>query len=187
MSWSAALPWAHGLSAADMAALFGHFLLLSLLSIGGAIATAPDMHRFLVQEHRWIGDAQFTSSIALAQAAPGPNLLFVPVLGWNVAGAWGLAAAMVGILLPSSLLTYTAARWGRTRRESLAVRAFTHGMAPLTMGMLLSTGWVLSQPFRHSLGATLLVLATVAVMARTRLNPLWLIGAGAVAGAFGWT
>ena len=57
----------------DLLALTGHFMLLSLLAIGGAITTASDMHRYVVAEHGWISDAQFTSSIAIAQAAPGPN------------------------------------------------------------------------------------------------------------------
>ena len=90
--WPAALPWP------DLLALMGHFLTLSMLSIGGAIATAPDMHRFLVGERGWITDAEFTASIALAQAAPGPNVLFVAVLGWNVGGPLGALAAMAGPL-----------------------------------------------------------------------------------------
>ena len=73
----------------DLPALFVHFLLLSLLAVGGAITTAPDMHRYLVTEHGWISDAQFTTSVALAQAAPGPNLLFVAVLFMLL---WGLRA-----------------------------------------------------------------------------------------------
>ena len=77
------------MTAAELFGLFGHFLLLSLLAVGGAIATAPDMHRYMVTDHHWLTDAQFTSSIAIAQAAPGPNLLFVAVLGWNAAGPWG--------------------------------------------------------------------------------------------------
>ena len=102
---------------ADWLVLFTHFLSLSLLAIGGAITTAPDMHHYLVLEKSWLTEGQFTSSIALAQAAPGPNLLFIAVLGWNVglnagggiaAGmqAWlpalaGVVIAMVGILLPA--------------------------------------------------------------------------------------
>ena len=77
------------MAASDLLALFGHFLVLSLLAVGGAITTAPDMHRYLVVDQRWLSDAQFTASVALAQAAPGPNVLFVAVLGWNVAGALG--------------------------------------------------------------------------------------------------
>ena len=67
------------LSAADLLGLFAHFLVLSLLAVGGAITTAPDMHRYVVAEHGWITDAQFSASVAIAQAAPGPNVLFVAV------------------------------------------------------------------------------------------------------------
>jgi len=72
------------LTASDWLALLSHFMSLSLLAIGGAITTAPDMHRYLVDERHWLSDGQFTSSIALAQAAPGPNVLFVALMGWNV-------------------------------------------------------------------------------------------------------
>ena len=69
------------MTAADWLSLFMHFASLSILAVGGAITTAPDMQRFLVVEHGWLSHDQFTSSIALAQAAPGPNILFVPLLG----------------------------------------------------------------------------------------------------------
>ena len=72
------------LTGADWLALLTHFLSLSLLAIGGVITTAPDMHRYLVDQQHWLSDAQFSSSIAVAQAAPGPNVLFIALLGWNV-------------------------------------------------------------------------------------------------------
>ena len=112
-------------TAADWLALFAHFLMLSLLAIGGAIATAPDMHRYVVGERGWMNDTAFTDSIALAQAAPGPNLLFVAVIGYNVAGAAGITATMLGILLPSTTLALLVSRYGRRRQDSLPVRAFT--------------------------------------------------------------
>ena len=71
------------LATADWIHLFTHFLSLSLLAVGGAITTAPDMHRFLVDEQHWLTETQFTSSIAIAQAAPGPNVLFIALMGWN--------------------------------------------------------------------------------------------------------
>ena len=64
--------------------------------MGGAITTAPDMQRWLVGEHGWISDAQFTTSVAIAQAAPGPNMLFVAVIGWKVAGVAGVVATLAG-------------------------------------------------------------------------------------------
>jgi chromate transporter len=173
-------------SAADWLGLFAHFLMLSMLAIGGAIATAPEMHRYVVVEQGWLSDAQFTSSVALAQAAPGPNLLFVAVVGWNLAGPAGAAVTMIGILIPSTTLALAATRWGAQRRDSRGVRAFTAGMAPLTLGLLLATGWVLTEPMRDSIGALALVVVTAGVAWRTKLSPTWMVGAGALVGALGW-
>ncbi len=174
------------LPALDLLGLVGHFLVLSLLAIGGAITTAPDMHRYLVLEQRWISDEQFTASVALAQAAPGPNVLFVAVLGWNVAGPAGAAATLAGIMLPSTTLALWATRWGARRRDTIGVRAFTGGLAPMTIGLLLATGWVLTDPARGHWGLMALVALTVVVMLPGRLSPIWMVGAGMVAGALGW-
>jgi chromate transporter len=185
MTWNTVL-WGPGaLGAGDVLALFLHFALLSLLAIGGAITTAPDMQRFIVGDRHWLSDAQFTASVALAQAAPGPNVLFVAVIGWNCGGLMGVLATLTGSLLPSTTLALSATRWGAQRRESRGVRAFTHGMAPLTIGLLLATGWVLTEPARHHPGALVLVAVTVFVMLRTRLSPMWLMALGALLGGLG--
>jgi chromate transporter len=170
----------------DWLGLFAQFLMLSMLAVGGAMATAPDMHRYMVVEHGWLSDAQFTSSIAIAQAAPGPNLLFVAVLGWNVAGIAGTLATMLGILIPSTTLAITATRWGSQRRDSRGVRAFTAGMAPLTLGLLLATGYVLTEPSRHSAGALALVAITVLAVGRFNVSPIWMVALGALVGALGF-
>ena len=177
------------LSAADLLGLFAHFLVLSLLAVGGAITTAPDMHRFVVDEHHWITDAQFSASIAIAQAAPGPNVLFVAVIGWNVAGPLGALATMSGTLLPSTALTLFATRWGSSRAETRGLRAFTAGLTPLTIGLLVATGWLLALPYVRGpqpIGALAVIGLSIAVMLRTKVSPMWLVGAGAVAGALGW-
>ena len=191
------------LSVADWLALLTHFLSLSLLAIGGAITTAPDMHRYLVNEQHWLSDSQFTSSIALAQAAPGPNVLFIALLGWNVgmnagAGAggatWaygllGLAIAMVGILLPSTTLTFAAARSGHQNRELRAVRAFKQGMAPIVIALLIATGWILAASHGQWVQDwPLWLLSSVSALLvwRTRLHLLWLLAAGGLLGWMGW-
>ena len=133
------------MTTSDWLALLAHFLSLSLLSVGGAITTAPDMHRFLVDRQHWLSDPQFNASIAIAQAAPGPNVLFVGLMGWNVglnagglpAAVLGLCLALTGILLPSTTLTYLAARWGHKNRDLRAVRAFKQGMTPIVIALLI--------------------------------------------------
>ena len=190
---------------ADWLALLIHFLSLSLMAIGGAITTAPDMHRYLVDEQHWLSESQFTSSIALAQAAPGPNVLFVALLGWNVgmnaggglgagAAAWGYAAlgvgiAMIGIMLPSTTLTFAAARWGHQNRERRVVRAFKQGMAPIVVALLIATGWILASSHGTLLKnwpLWLLTGASALLVWHTRVHLLWLLGAGALLGGIGW-
>lgn len=173
------------LSAGDWLGLFAHFLLMSLLAVGGALATAPEMHRYIVEQRGWLDDTQFAASIALAQASPGPNLIFVPVLGYAVAGLPGAAVALVGMLIPSTTLALAASRWGTARRELPGVRAFVAGLAPVTIGLLVSTSWILLEPVIAKPAAWLLVAGTVGAMMLTRVSPIWLIAAGAVVGALG--
>ena len=184
MQWS---DWLH---------LWMHFLMLSLLSIGGAVSTLPDMHRYLVSQQHWLTDTQFNSSVAIAQAAPGPNVLFIALMGWNVGlnsgsmwvGLLGVLITMSGILLPSTTLTFMAARWGHANRELRIVRSFKLGMAPIVVGLLLSTGWIMCSS--HSVPTRdwpLWVLSALCALVgwRTRLHLLWLLALGAVLGWFG--
>ena len=162
------------------------------------------MHRYLVGEQGWLSNEQFSASIALSQAAPGPNVLFVALLGWNVglnaaggpaAGltAWwmalmGVLVSMSATLLPSSVLTYAATRWAHRNRELRSVRAFKAGMAPIVIALLVATGWLLSaahdQPARDW-PLWLLTAASVLLVWKTRLHLLWLIAAGGCLGAAG--
>lgn len=185
------------MTAADWLGFALHLLSLSLLAVGGAIAVAPEMHRYLVVQQAWLSDAQFASSIALAQAAPGPNVLFVALLGWHVGGhaqgtvsaALGLVIALVAMLLPSSLLTLAITRWLHRHRDDRAVRAFKQGMAPVVVGLLLATTWILAtaQQGAHGWAPLGALAAAVALLVwRTRLHLLWMIGAGALLGALGW-
>lgn len=182
---------------ADWWAFFAHFLSLSLMSIGGAIVAAPDMHRYLVDQRHWLSDPQFAASIAIAQASPGPNVLFVALLGWNVGfnaagipgAAFGLVLAMGGILVPSSILAYATASWGHRNRELRAVRAFKQGMTPIVLALLIATGWVLAVGPGYDLSQWRLWLVTgvtTVVIWRTRLHLLWMLAAGAALGALGW-
>jgi len=180
----------------DWLSLFTHYLSLSLLAVGGAITTASDMHRFLVVEQHWLTDAQFNASIAIAQAAPGPNVLFIALMGWHVGlnvggmltGLLGVVTSMLGILAPSTALTYLAAQWGHRNRELRVVRAFKQGMAPIVVALLIATGWILTT----SNGGTLkhwplwlLTGLTALIVWRSKIHLLWLLGAGALLGWLG--
>ena len=70
----------------DVLALFVHFLLLAIVSVGGTDTVLPDMHRYLVEVNGWVTNGQFSDAYALARAIPGPNMLYVSILGWQEIG-----------------------------------------------------------------------------------------------------
>ena len=193
------------LTNADWLDIFLQFLSLSLLAVGGPMSTAPDMHRYLVTQQHWLTEAQFSSSIALAQAAPGPNVLFVGLLGWNLGlnaagglGAgphaialalFGLLLAMTGCMLPALVLAYHASRWAQRHSDRRPVRAFKADMAPLVVALMIATGWLLAAA--HGNAAEdwrlwLLTLVATLIVWRTQVHLLWLIAAGALLGGLGW-
>jgi chromate transporter len=160
-------------------------LLLSLLQVGGALAIAPDLHRVMVEKMALLTDAQFAASIAIAQSSPGPNALYVAIAGYQAAGLAGSIAAQALVLAPSSALALAVGRWGRARQDRRAMLAFKAGMAPISIALLCSTSWIIvsdAPGWRHVLVAA----AAAALVWRTRIHILWLIGAGALAGALGW-
>ncbi len=189
MDWS--------LNFADWLALAWHFMSLSLLTVGsGSLTVAPQVHSFLVDERHWLTNIQFTTSITIAQAAPGPNMLYIALLGWNVGigtRSWfgasvAMVTALIGSLLPSTIVTLAGTRWAHRNRNRRSVRAFKAGMAPITTALLVATGWLLMAPYNQMARDWPLwtvTAVTVALVWRTRIHLLWLLGAGALLGALG--
>ena len=67
------------------------FVWLSLLQFGGTNTVVPEMHRQAVDIYHWMDSQTFANLFALAQLAPGPNVMIVSLVGWQVAGIAGLS------------------------------------------------------------------------------------------------
>jgi chromate transporter len=169
----------------DFGALFLHFLALSFLAIGGAPTVLPDIHRYVVEVHHWMTSAQFAELYALAQVAPGPNAMFVTLIGWQVAGWTGAAATTLPLLVPASTLTLLVGHLHGRHPNAALGRAIRRGLTPITIGLMLASGWILMRAVNHDWRGYLLTLFTVALVLRTPWNPLWLLAAGALAGMLG--
>jgi chromate transporter len=171
------------MSSESLIGLFVHFASLSLLAVGGALGLAPEMRRYLVDEHQLITGTAFTEAIVIAQAAPGPNILFVTLLGWQAGGAWGALATTLGLLGPSSLFTWWAARFKRQREDAAWVAAVRLGLSPIAIGLTAAAGWVVSEGNNGSdWRLWTMGLVAMLIVLRSRINMLWLILAGAVLG-----
>lgn len=166
--------------------LGAHIAVLSLMAIGGGvIMVAPEVQRFVVDSHHWMTAERFSAAYAISQASPGPNLLYATLVGWEVAGWAGALASTAAIVAPPMVLTLALMRASSRRAPGRFARAVGKGLAPLSVGFLLATGWILLRGAATDWRAVAVtVLATAAVLG-TRINPVWVIAAGAAAGVAG--
>ena len=172
------------MSAADLFALFLHFLSLSVFATGGAMALASDMHRYVVDQHGYLTHTEFVNSIALGQAAPGPNIMFIIVMGWQVAGVQGALATTLGLSLPALIFPFVVSRLGRRAQFERALKALQRGLGPVAIGLMASTCFLLVREAPGVWKGAAIIAATIAVLALTRVPPVLLIIAAGALGAF---
>jgi chromate transporter len=168
-----------------LGALALSFVTISLLAFGGANAVIPEMHRQAVDVAHWMTDRQFVSLYALAQAAPGPNVMVVTLIGWHVAGLLGALVATAAMMGPSVVLTFFAYRLWSFFRHRPWLNAIQNGLTPVTVGLVASSAFLLAKASDHGFLSFVLTAGTAALTYWTGLNPLWIFGVAACLGGFG--
>ena len=158
------------------------FAIMSLLALGGANAVVPEIHRQAVELRSWMNDREFTDMFAISQAAPGPNVMLVTLIGYHVAGLAGAIVTTLAMCGPTAVLAHFLGRtWDRFKDAPwrMAVRA---GLVPISVGLVGASAIVLTRAADHSWVAVVITGVTAATAYWTRLNPLWLIGIAGLVG-----
>lgn len=169
----------------DLGALFLHFLLLWFVAIGGPSTILPDIHRYVVEANHLLTNKEFVELYALAQMAPGPNAMYVTLIGWYVAGWAGAAATTLPLVVPAATLTLFVGHLNERYPNAPVGRAVRRGLAPITIGLTFASATILLRAVNHDWRGYLLALLTVYVVLRKSWNPLWLFVVGALAGLVG--
>ena len=155
------------------------FLLFSVMAVGGINAVVPEMQRQIVGVHQWMSSREFSELFAVAQAAPGPNLIVSTVLGWRIAGIWGAVVATVCVTLPSAVIVYTVSRvWDRFSDRPWR-QVVQDGIAPMVIGLIGSSGYLLAKGAASDWKGAVLSAAAAVLTWKTRLNPLWILAGAA--------
>jgi chromate transporter len=157
---------------------------VSVLSVGGALTVAPELSRLLVNRLGLMTATEFATSVALAQAAPGPNALYSAVLGYQIAGLAGAAVLLVAFMAPTTAIALAAARFGAAGGHHRALVSLKAGLAPISIAMLVATAWILASQTPAPAPIAVAAVTTLLVW-RTRLHLLWMVGAGALLGILG--
>jgi chromate transporter len=166
----------------ELAVVYGQ---LSLLAFGGANAVLPEMQRQVVDVHHWMSAHEFASLYALAQAAPGPNMMVVSLVGWRVAGVWGALVTTAAVAAPSSILTLLVSGIWYRFRDAKWRRALQAGLLPVTAGLIMASAALLIETSVVDVTTASVTVVAAGLFILTKLHPLLILAAAAVAGAVG--
>ena len=173
-------------SPSDPVALTAHLALLSSISFGGFPTVLPDVRTFVVASHGWLTDQEFANFFALAQAIPGPNMiLMMSFVGWKVWGLPGAIASACATFGPPCTMYFASYRLWNRFRDAPWQRTVRNGLVPVTVGLVIASGAVMARTADADWRAAAVTAAAAILMLATRLNPLWMLLAGAVLGGFG--
>src|SRR4029079_11667302 len=123
-----------------------YFALLSLVSVGGIPSVMPEMQRLVVDVQGWMTAEEYTQLFAIAQAAPGPNVLVTALIGWKIAGVAGGPVALGAFCGPAGVLAYSIGGLWDRMRDAPWRKVFQRALVPISVGFIVSGGFVLATP-----------------------------------------
>lgn len=135
--------------------------------------------------HHWMTAQQFGALFALAQAAPGPNLMAVPLVGWHVAGWAGVLVTSAAKFGPSSILTGIILNlWNRFKDRPWR-KVVQAGLVPMTAGLVAASAAVITEASAVTWVLAVVVAGCAVVLTKTSVHPLIVLVVGALIGLSG--
>ena len=154
------------------------FALLSILAVGGGTAVLPEMQTILAHQFG-IDHTQFVHIYSIGQLAPGPNMLMVLVIGYQIAGLIGAGVVLLSFFLPSSLMCFYMGRLWNRFGESPWRRTIQNALEPISIGLMCSGVYAVAKASVVSSITLALALVTLYLILRTKINPvLVILGSG---------
>lgn len=166
--------------------LVWRFVYFSIITFGAGFAIIiPQIHTHFVDQLHWLTDQQFTETVAVAQASPGPNFQMVPLIGWRAAGPVGAIVALVAFMTIPTLLATIVARAVRNASENPRVMLMQRALRPVSCGLWFASGIGIARATEHTLVQVAITAGIGVLSTLVDINPLWWLGAaGALSALF---
>jgi chromate transporter len=156
---------------------------LSMLAVGGAIAIVPELFRVAVENKAWLSAGDFNELFAISQAAPGPSVMILALVGWKTAGPLAGAMAMIAFVAPSSVISVLTFRKLKRSLNPARAKAVQMALAPISCALVASSGVLIARNLEGGHIAWGFGAAAALVATFTRAHPLLPLGAAAALGA----
>lgn len=159
--------------------VFLFFLKVGAVLYGSGYVLLAFLQRDLVETHQWLTSQQLLDAVAIGQITPGPVLTTATFVGYLVAGNGGAIAGTVGIFLPAFLLVGLVNPWVPKLRQSAWAGSFLDGVNAASLGLMAGVTYILARAAVIDVSTLVLAIVSAVCVFRFKVNPIWLVLAGA--------
>lgn len=164
-----------------LASLVQYVLKLGAIGFGGPVALVGYLHRDLVEQRKWISEAEYKEGLTLAQLMPGPLAAQLAIyLGYVHYGVLGATLVGVAFVLPSFLMVL-AVGWAYVQFGGIRwMQAVFYGVGAAVIGIIMLSAYKLTQKTIGKSGLLRFIyLGSAAATIITESESIWLfLGAG---------
>jgi chromate transporter len=163
--------------------LFFIFLKIGAILYGSGYVLFAYLDDALVQRNHWLTKQQLTDAIAIGQITPGPILSSATFAGYLINGTTGALLATIGIFLPSFFIAFFLHRFLSFIDRHSMLRTFLNIVNGASVALIAAVGiHMLSIAVTEWKSAVILLLCLSAILLVQKMNTVWLIFFGSIAG-----
>lgn len=165
--------------------LFISFFTIGFFSYGGGYAMIPLIEREIVMTKAWLTAGEFIDILAIAEVTPGPIAInSATFVGFKLAGVGGSVAATAGVVAPSLIVIMLLA-WLFLRYEGAPqLKAAFAAIRPAVVILILMAAVSVGRKTITEVRSAILAITVLALMLKTKINPILLLLASGVVGIF---
>lgn len=163
--------------------LFGVFLKIGSVLFGSGYVLLAFLRSDLVERLHWITETQLLDAVAAGQVTPGPVFTTATFIGYLVDGPTGAVLATLGIFLPAFVFVAISAPFLPKLRASKLASAILDGINVASLALMAAVSYDVARASLIEVPTILLAALGGLLLIRFRLNAMWLVLLGALAGA----
>ncbi|MDB5274032.1 MAG: chrA [Chitinophagaceae bacterium] len=131
---------------------------------GSGLAIVPFLYGGVVKEYHWLNEQQFVDAVAVAMITPGPVVITVGFIGYQVAGFSGACVAALATFLPCYLFTILPAPYFKKYGKHPGIKAFVDGVTAAAIGAIAGAVFVLAKRNLTDIPTILIAVTTATVL-----------------------
>ena len=159
-----------------------YFLKVGAVLFGSGYVLLAVLRADLVVRLKWLTDAQLIDAIAVSQATPGPFFTVATFIGYLLKGWRGAGLATLGMFLPAFVYVGITSGFLTKIRKSPVASAFLDGVNAAAVALMGYVSFQFARAALVNLPAIALVLVSLVLVFRYKVNSTWLVLGGAAAG-----